>query len=175
MLSRLTFNKERNWHDPRKWKLQTFVPPSRRSDPPFIWGWGGCLCKKCEITSLSDLLFARKDDIAVKYGDDGTDEYKALAAAGAFEEFTSQKIFEESGKGLLAWRTWSQNEVCLRVCVTNCCLFPTARCISSKNWWHMPGLCQKSPKKVWRISIWARHKAAICRKWRESADLKTAI
>jgi len=36
-------------------------------------------------------------DIAVKYGDDGTDEYKALAAAGAFEEFTSQKIFEESG------------------------------------------------------------------------------
>jgi len=41
-------------------------------------------------------------DIAVKYGDDGTDEYKALAAAGAFAEFTSQKIFEESGKGLLA-------------------------------------------------------------------------
>ena len=41
-------------------------------------------------------------DISVRYGDDGTDEYKALAAAGAFEEFTSQKIFEESGKGILA-------------------------------------------------------------------------
>jgi hypothetical protein len=41
-------------------------------------------------------------NIAVKYGDDGSDEYAALASAGAFAEFTSQRIFEESGKGILA-------------------------------------------------------------------------
>ena len=40
--------------------------------------------------------------VTLKFGDDGSDAYKALAAAGAFAEFTSQKIFEESGKGLLA-------------------------------------------------------------------------
>ncbi len=40
--------------------------------------------------------------VELKFGDDDSDAYKALAAAGAFAEFTSQKIFEESGKGLLA-------------------------------------------------------------------------
>ena len=37
----------------------------------------------------------------LKFGDDGSDRYAALASAGAFAEFTSQKIFEESN-GLLA-------------------------------------------------------------------------
>ena len=36
-------------------------------------------------------------DIAVKYGDDGSEQYAMLSSSGAFAEFTSQKIFEESG------------------------------------------------------------------------------
>ena len=40
--------------------------------------------------------------VTLKFGDDGSEQYAKLASAGAFAEFTSQKIFEESGKGLLA-------------------------------------------------------------------------
>ena len=42
------------------------------------------------------------DKITLKFGDDGSEPYATLSEAGAFKEFTSQKIFEESGKGLLA-------------------------------------------------------------------------
>ena len=35
-------------------------------------------------------------------GDDGSDEFATLSRVGAFADFTSQKIFEESGKGILA-------------------------------------------------------------------------
>ncbi len=41
------------------------------------------------------------DKVTLKFGDDGSDAYAALTSAGAFAEFTSQKIFEEN-KGLLA-------------------------------------------------------------------------
>ena len=40
--------------------------------------------------------------VTLKFGNDGLEQYAALASAGAFAEFTSQKIFEESGKGILA-------------------------------------------------------------------------
>jgi Ca2+-binding RTX toxin-like protein len=42
------------------------------------------------------------DRITLKFGDDGSARYDMLASAGAFAEFTSMKIFEESGKGILA-------------------------------------------------------------------------
>lgn len=41
-------------------------------------------------------------DISVKYGDDGSDAYAALASAGAFFDATTERIFEESCKGILA-------------------------------------------------------------------------
>ena len=41
-------------------------------------------------------------DIVVKYGDDGSDDYAALASVGAFFDATTERIFEESGKGILA-------------------------------------------------------------------------
>ena len=41
-------------------------------------------------------------DIAVKYGNDGSDDYAALASAGAFLDAATERIFEESGKGMLA-------------------------------------------------------------------------
>lgn len=40
--------------------------------------------------------------IELKFGDDGSDEYKALASAGAFFDATTERIFEEEGKGMLA-------------------------------------------------------------------------
>ena len=38
----------------------------------------------------------------LKFGDDGSELYASLAQAGAFLDFTSERIFEESGKGVLA-------------------------------------------------------------------------
>ena len=37
------------------------------------------------------------EQITLKFGDDGSERYAALASAGAFADFTSQKICEESG------------------------------------------------------------------------------
>ena len=42
------------------------------------------------------------DKVTLKFGDDGTEEYATLAAAGAFADASSEKIFEEKGKGILA-------------------------------------------------------------------------
>ena len=38
----------------------------------------------------------------VKFGDDGSEQYAALAGQGAFSDCSSEKIFEEQGKGILA-------------------------------------------------------------------------
>ena len=42
------------------------------------------------------------DKITLKFGDDGSARYAALAQAGAFLGFTSERIFEEQGGGILA-------------------------------------------------------------------------
>ncbi len=42
------------------------------------------------------------ENITLKFGDNKSDQFAALTSADAFAEFTSQKIFEESGKGILA-------------------------------------------------------------------------
>jgi Ca2+-binding RTX toxin-like protein len=41
-------------------------------------------------------------NIFVKYGDDGSDQYQNLLAMGAFETFSSERIFEDTNKGILA-------------------------------------------------------------------------
>ena len=40
--------------------------------------------------------------IELKFGDDGSEQFVALAGIGAFDAFTSRKVFEESGAGFLA-------------------------------------------------------------------------
>ena len=40
--------------------------------------------------------------VELKFGDDDSEQYATLAQAGAFLDFTSERIFEESGKGVLA-------------------------------------------------------------------------
>ena len=42
------------------------------------------------------------DKVTLKFGDDGTEEYAALVDAGAFADASSEKIFEERNKGILA-------------------------------------------------------------------------
>ena len=42
------------------------------------------------------------DRITLKFGDDGSAQFAALSDMGAFDVFTSQKIFEDSDKGILA-------------------------------------------------------------------------
>ena len=42
------------------------------------------------------------EQITLKFGSDGSEQFSALSDAGAFDEFSSQKVFEESGKGVLA-------------------------------------------------------------------------
>ena len=43
----------------------------------------------------------------LKFGDDGATQFAALTSAGAFLDATSERIFEESGKGILA-RLWQK-------------------------------------------------------------------
>ncbi len=42
------------------------------------------------------------DCISLRFGYDGSDQYSELLASGAFSEFTSEKIFEDNHKGILA-------------------------------------------------------------------------
>ena len=40
--------------------------------------------------------------VALKFGDDGSAQFASLTSMGAFFDVTSERIFEESGKGILA-------------------------------------------------------------------------
>jgi Ca2+-binding RTX toxin-like protein len=42
------------------------------------------------------------DKVTLKFGDDGSAQFASLNSAGAFFDVTSERIFEESGKGMLA-------------------------------------------------------------------------
>ena len=42
------------------------------------------------------------EQVTLKFGNDGSEQFSALSDAGAFDAFTSRRIFEESGSGLLA-------------------------------------------------------------------------
>ena len=42
------------------------------------------------------------DKVTLKFGDDGSEQFASLAAQGAFADVTSEKVFEEKGKGILA-------------------------------------------------------------------------
>ena len=42
------------------------------------------------------------ENISLKFGDDGSQQYQDMLAAGAFNEFTSEKIFEDKNRGMLA-------------------------------------------------------------------------
>ena len=52
---------------------------------------------------ICNLIYGQRGcSVELKFGDDDSDIYKDLVSAGAFLDFTSERIFEESGKGVLA-------------------------------------------------------------------------
>jgi len=93
----------------------------------FYGNWGVDTVKQLETGSVT-LWFANGDDshwdastltytdgdnsvkvsgvaaeqVTLRFGDDGSEQFATLSGTGAFDDFTSQKIFEESGKGILA-------------------------------------------------------------------------
>ena len=42
------------------------------------------------------------DKITLKFGNDGSEQYAAMTAQGAFADYSGEKIFEDKNKGLLA-------------------------------------------------------------------------
>ena len=42
------------------------------------------------------------ENITLKFGDDGSARFVSLSSAGAFLDATSERIFEENGKGMIA-------------------------------------------------------------------------
>ena len=42
------------------------------------------------------------DKVTIKFGDDGSAQFASLTSMGAFFDATTERIFEESGKGILA-------------------------------------------------------------------------
>ena len=42
------------------------------------------------------------DKVTLKFGDDGSTQFASLTSMGAFFDATTERIFEESGKGILA-------------------------------------------------------------------------
>ena len=42
------------------------------------------------------------DRITLKFGDDGSEQYAMLTAQGAFADYSSEKIFEDKDRGMLA-------------------------------------------------------------------------
>ena len=42
------------------------------------------------------------EQVTLKFGDDSSEQYAMLAQAGAFFDATTERIFEESGRGILA-------------------------------------------------------------------------
>ena len=42
------------------------------------------------------------DRITLKFGNDGSEQFASLSELGAFADVSSEKVFEENGKGYLA-------------------------------------------------------------------------
>ena len=42
------------------------------------------------------------DQVTLKFGNDGSEQYGMLSASGAFADVSSEKIFEDKDKGMLA-------------------------------------------------------------------------
>ena len=54
------------------------------------------------------------DRITLKFGDDGSDQFAALSGMGAFFDVTTERIFEESGKGILTKRSSTPSSTVIR-------------------------------------------------------------
>ena len=66
------------------------------------WNWDDETLTYTDGTNSITVSGVTADQITLKFGDDGSDQFAALSDAGAFDAFTSQIIFEDSVSGLLA-------------------------------------------------------------------------
>ena len=64
--------------------------------------WNAALLTYADGENSVTVKGVAADKVTLKFGDDGTDLYAALADAGAFAGATSEKIFEDRNKGILA-------------------------------------------------------------------------
>ena len=64
--------------------------------------WDASTLTYTDGTSSVKVSGVIEDKISLKFGDDGSEQYVTLAVRGAFADCSSEKIFEEQGKGILA-------------------------------------------------------------------------
>ena len=68
----------------------------------FFVSWDASKLTYTDGTNSVKVSGVTADQVTLKFGDDGSDEYKALASAGAFFDATTERIFEEEGNGMHA-------------------------------------------------------------------------
>ncbi|MBQ7177339.1 MAG: hypothetical protein IJS08_07990 [Victivallales bacterium] len=64
--------------------------------------WDAATCTYKDGSNSVKVSGVSKENITLKFGDDGSAQYDQLLAAGAFSEAASEKVFEDRGKGMLA-------------------------------------------------------------------------
>ena len=67
---------------------------------------GSVTLKGVDANTISEAFASDSNDLlaglSLRFGNDGTEQYQNLQSAGAFDTFTSDKIFEEKSRGMLA-------------------------------------------------------------------------
>ena len=64
--------------------------------------WNAATLTYADGTGSVKVSGVTADKVTLKFGDDGSEQFAALASIGAFADVTSEKVFEEKGKGILA-------------------------------------------------------------------------
>ena len=64
--------------------------------------WDASTLTYTDGTSSVKVSGVTADKVSLKFGDDGSEQYASLTAQGAFADFSSEKIFEDKNKGVLA-------------------------------------------------------------------------
>ena len=64
--------------------------------------WDAATLTYTDGTSSVKISGVTADKVSLKFGDDGSEQFASLAAQGAFADFSSEKIFEDKNKSILA-------------------------------------------------------------------------
>ena len=64
--------------------------------------WNEATMTYTDGTNRVTVLGVTAEQVTLKFGDDGSDQFASLSAMGAFADFTSQRINEDSAQGMLA-------------------------------------------------------------------------
>ena len=64
--------------------------------------WNEATMTYTDGTNRVTVLGVTAEQVTLKFGDDGSDQFASLSAMGAFADFTSQRIYEDSAQGIIA-------------------------------------------------------------------------